>query len=60
MDFITNNLSTIVVGAAVFGVLALALFRLIRRIRRGQSPCGCAGCTGCAEGKNSARRPSLS
>jgi hypothetical protein len=45
MNFIRDNLSTIVVGALVFGLLAAALFRLIRAARRGQ--CGCGGCAGC-------------
>jgi hypothetical protein len=53
MENITNNLSTIVVGAAVFGILALALFRLIRRSRRGQSACGC--CPGCGGKKEAAK-----
>jgi hypothetical protein len=52
MDFIkdnlSDNLSTIVVGALVFGVLGLVLFRLIRDLRRGKGgcPCGCSGCGG--------------
>jgi hypothetical protein len=46
MDFIKDNLSTIVVGALVFAVLGLALFRQIRNFRRGKGgcPCGCSGC----------------
>jgi hypothetical protein len=50
MDFIkdnlSDNLSTIVVGALVFGVLGFVLFRLIRGFRRGKGgcPCGCSGC----------------
>jgi hypothetical protein len=54
MDFIQDNLSTIIIGALVFALLGLALFRLIRRIRRGQSACGCANCVGCARGKETA------
>jgi hypothetical protein len=46
MDFIRDNLSTIVVGALVFGVLALALFSVIRNFRRGKNACSC-GCPGC-------------
>jgi hypothetical protein len=48
MDFIKDNLSTIVVGAIVFGVLALVLFHLIRSLRQGKGgcPCGCSGCGG--------------
>jgi hypothetical protein len=39
MDFIADNLSTIVVGALVFGILALVLFKLIRNFLRGKSAC---------------------
>jgi hypothetical protein len=39
MDFIYDNLSTIVVGALVFGVLGFVLFRLIRKARRGEGGC---------------------
>ncbi|MDR1444395.1 MAG: FeoB-associated Cys-rich membrane protein [Treponema sp.] len=47
MEFIRDNLSTIVTAVVVFGILGLILFRLIRR--RGQGTCGC-GCAGCAAG----------
>jgi hypothetical protein len=47
MDFIRDNISTIVVGAIVFGILGLALFRLIRSARRGKTICGCGNCGGC-------------
>ncbi|MDR0708558.1 MAG: FeoB-associated Cys-rich membrane protein [Spirochaetaceae bacterium] len=46
MDFIRANLSTIVVAAAVFGVLGLVIFNLVRNIRKGKSACGC-GCDKC-------------
>jgi hypothetical protein len=55
MDLISGNLSTIVVGALIFGVLGLVVFRLIRAIRRGQSACGC-GCAGC-EGRAGGKEP---
>jgi hypothetical protein len=50
MAFIRDNLSTIAVGALVFAVLALALFRLIRNFRQGKTGCPC-GCPGCGEGE---------
>ncbi|MDR1445151.1 MAG: FeoB-associated Cys-rich membrane protein [Treponema sp.] len=50
MDCIRDNLSTIVTAAVVFGILGLALFRLIRNIRRGQGSCGC-GCADCNRGQ---------
>ncbi|MDR2747307.1 MAG: FeoB-associated Cys-rich membrane protein, partial [Treponema sp.] len=46
IDFITGNLSTIVVGALVFGVLGFVLFNLIRGFCRGKTACSC-GCPGC-------------
>jgi hypothetical protein len=51
MDFIRDNLSTIIVGALVFGLLGLVLFRLIRNFRQGKTgcPCGCSGCGGRAK-----------
>ena len=49
MAFISENLSTIVIGAAVLGLVAFALVRTILNIRKGKSPCGC-GCDHCKEG----------
>ncbi|MDR3167734.1 MAG: FeoB-associated Cys-rich membrane protein [Treponema sp.] len=46
--FISENLSTIGVGAAVLGIIALALARTILNIRKGGSPCGC-GCERCVK-----------
>jgi hypothetical protein len=56
MDFIKDNLSTIVVGAIVFSILGLALFRLIRNLRQGKTgcPCGCSGCGGRDKAKEEA------
>ena len=49
MDFIADNLSTIVVGTLVFGILALVLCKLIRNFLQGKSTCscGCSGASGC-------------
>ncbi|MDR2149243.1 MAG: FeoB-associated Cys-rich membrane protein [Spirochaetaceae bacterium] len=44
--FITENLSTIIIGGFVFGILAFILARLILNIRKGKSSCGC-GCEHC-------------
>jgi hypothetical protein len=46
MDFIRANLSTILVAAAVFGVLGLIAFNLVRNILKGKSGC-CRGCGKC-------------
>jgi hypothetical protein len=44
--YILKNLSTIIVGAVVLGIVAFALVRTILNVRRGGSPCGC-GCGNC-------------
>ncbi|MDR1972444.1 MAG: FeoB-associated Cys-rich membrane protein [Treponema sp.] len=48
MNFMQENLSTIIVGTLVFALLGLILFRLIVNIRRGKTGCPC-GCEGCAK-----------
>ncbi|MDR2103708.1 MAG: FeoB-associated Cys-rich membrane protein [Treponema sp.] len=45
--FISENLSTIAVGAAVLGIIAFALIRTILNFLKGRPPCGC-GCEKCA------------
>jgi hypothetical protein len=49
--FISENLSTIIIGAVVLGVLVFALIRTILNFRRGRSPCGC-GCEHCPRNGN--------
>jgi hypothetical protein len=44
--FISENLSTIIIGALVLGIITFALIRTILNSRRGRSPCGC-GCENC-------------
>ncbi|MDR1957427.1 MAG: FeoB-associated Cys-rich membrane protein [Treponema sp.] len=46
--FIAENLSTIIVGAVVLGIIAFALVRTILNFRKGKSPCGC-GCERCSK-----------
>jgi hypothetical protein len=46
--FFSENLSTIIVGAFVFGVIAFALARIVLNRRRGKCPCGCGACPGSA------------
>ena len=43
LSFFTANLSTIVVGAVVFGLVGLSVRASIRDLRGGK----CAGCKGC-------------
>jgi hypothetical protein len=46
--FISENLSTIIIGTVVLGLIAFALVRTILNIRKGRSGCGCGcDCKGC-------------
>ncbi len=45
-DFIINNLSTILVGAAVAAMLAGIAVKMYRDKKRGKSACGC-NCANC-------------
>ena len=46
LSFLASHLSTIVVGAAVFGLVGLLLRATIRGLKSGK----CAGCKGCPGG----------
>jgi hypothetical protein len=37
-------MSTLIVGALVFGLLAIALLRTVKNYRSGGCGCGCDGC----------------
>lgn len=50
MDFIKDNMGTIVVFLIVAAVIALIIFKLIRDRKNGKSSCGC-GCESCANSK---------
>ncbi|MDR2758367.1 MAG: FeoB-associated Cys-rich membrane protein [Spirochaetaceae bacterium] len=45
--FISENFSTMAIGAVVLGIIAFALVRTILNLRKGRSPCGC-DCEKCA------------
>ena len=47
LSFLTANLSTILVGAAVFGLVGLSLRATIRGLKSGKCA-GCKGCSGCS------------
>ena len=47
LSFLTANLSTILVGAAVFGLVGLSVRATIRDLRSGQCA-WCKGCNGCS------------
>jgi len=44
MDFIRENLSTIIVSIIMFGILGVVIFRLISNARKGKTACGCGCC----------------
>jgi hypothetical protein len=54
--FISENLGTILVGAAVLGLIAFALVRTVLNLRKGRPACGC-GCEKCALAGNKRRMP---
>ena len=45
-EWIAENWATLVVGAAVAAIVALAVIHLIRNKKAGKSSCGC-GCANC-------------
>ena len=47
LSFLTANLSTILVGAVVFGLVGLSVRATIRDLRSGKCA-GCKGCSGCS------------
>lgn len=52
--WITENLSTLIISIVVFGLMALAVRRIVKNRKKGGcgdcSSCssGCGGCSGCA------------
>lgn len=51
MQFITENLGTIIISAVLVAVVALIILKLRRDRKNGESSCGC-GCDGCANSQN--------
>ena len=49
MNWLMENLSTILVGAAVAALVVLVIVRMVKSRRSGKSSCGC-GCAGCPMG----------
>ncbi len=47
LDWFANNLATVLVSAALLGILALVVFIMVRNKKKGKGTCGC-GCKGCA------------
>ncbi len=46
LSFISDNLSTIIVGAVVFAVVAAAVAKILRDRKNHKNTCG-GGCCGC-------------
>lgn len=46
IEFLKENLSTIIVGTVVFAAVALIVVNMIRDRKKGKSSCGC-GCADC-------------
>ena len=47
IEFIVNNLATIVVSILLLGAVAGIIVRLVKNKRQGKTSCGC-GCSNCA------------
>jgi len=47
LDWITQNLATILISLVLIAVCALIVFRMHRNKKQGKSSCGC-GCSACA------------
>lgn len=46
MDWLINNIGTIVVAVVVAAIVGLIVFNRVRKKKNGQSTCGC-GCSDC-------------
>ncbi len=46
LDFISNNLASIIIGSFVFIIVGVVFIKLIRDKKNHKSSCG-AGCSGC-------------
>ena len=47
LDWITQNLSTILIALGIFLICLAIVLKMIRNKKKGKSGCGC-GCSGCA------------
>ncbi len=48
LQFLKENLATIIVAAIVFGLMAWVVIHKVVQSKKGVSSCGC-GCSGCSE-----------
>ena len=44
MDFITQNIWSIVIGALVLAAVIFAVIKIIKDRKKGKCSCGCEGC----------------
>ena len=51
MDFIVNNMGTIVVGVMVLGVLGAIVLKMVSDKKKGKTSCSC-GCGSCPNAGN--------
>jgi hypothetical protein len=47
MDWVINNISTILVSLALFGLVALVIRKMVKDKKKGVTSCG-SSCSGCA------------
>lgn len=47
MQWFLNNVSTIVLGLILAGIVALVIVRMIKNRRAGKTTCGCSDCAMC-------------
>lgn len=46
LDFLTQNWGSIIVGAAVAGIIVLITIKMLKDKKKGKTSCGC-GCANC-------------
>lgn len=46
MNFIINNIGTIIIGLMVFALIAGVVVKLVKDKKKGKTSCGC-GCSNC-------------
>ncbi|MGN0459791.1 MAG: FeoB-associated Cys-rich membrane protein [Ruminococcus sp.] len=49
LEWLMNNISTIIVGMIVLAVIIAIVIRMIKNKKRGKTSCNC-GCSGCPMG----------
>ena len=57
MDWIINNISTILVSVALLFLVSLVIRKMVRDKKRGITSCG-TSCSGCAMADSCCRKPS--